>query len=81
MIMKIILYVILWFLAATICAGIIIHLDPDEWGKDFTILTFLLSLTGWWLFLIILFGYGILKCLSKPSLFVAGFLDAFFKKD
>ncbi len=75
----IILYVILWFLAATICTGIVIHYDPS-W-REYSILAFLTSLVSWPLFLIGVLGYGILKSLSKPSLFVAGFLDSFSKKN
>lgn len=75
--MGIALIIVAWILCAGITCGVMMHVQPDEWG-DAPILCMFMCIIGWWLFAIFGIGYLVMKQLSKIGLFVAGFLDNLF---
>ena len=71
-------FVIAWILAASVCAGCMMHFFPDEWDARDTgdvILATAISLTSWWVFAALGIGYVIIKQFTRLPLLIAGFLD------
>ena len=77
--MGIALIIVAWILCAGITCGVMMHVQPDEWG-DAPVLCMGLCLVGWFLFALMGIGYIVLKQLSKVGLFFAGFLDKEFER-
>ena len=78
----IVLFVILWIVAAFICAGYLMHTDPNEWAHndESRMVAVLFSLVTWWVLLAIKIGALVLKVLIIIPTFISGVLDAMKKE-
>lgn len=74
------LFIFLWMAAAIITCGIMVHMEPDEWGGEFTWLAMLVCTPSWPLFAIFGLVYLIFTKIGKLATAVAGFLDSFTRK-
>ena len=75
------LFIFLWMVASVITCGIMISLDPDEWGGEWTWLAMLLCIVSWPLAAVFGLAYFIFSKIGKLATFVAGFLDSFHKEE
>lgn len=75
------LFIFLWMAAAIITCGILIHMDPDEWGEEFAWMAMIICTCSWPLLAIFGLIYLIFTKIGKLATAVAGFLDSFKKEE
>lgn len=77
----IILFIVLWMVAAIFTCGILIHINPYECGGEFAWMAMVICTCGWPLFAIFGLVYLIFTKIGKLATAVAGFLDSFEKDE
>ena len=80
MIVLIVLIIFAWIVCAVITAGVLMHIDPEEWGRDLQV-NMLFCIAAWPMLVVAGIGYVLLTKLSKLSMVVYGFLDYIRKGD
>lgn len=71
------LFIFLWMIAAVITCGIVISIDPDEWGEEFAWIAMIVCTASWPLLAIFGLAYLIFTKIGKLATAVAGFIDSF----